>query len=98
MFNVGPNIALESGQLDKGKSYLDKVPNEAVGDDPMPFINVGILFMNKQSNPDALVYFDRAIEVAPAEGLAYYYRGLMHMPMGQLEEAKRDSERQLSAM
>lgn len=92
--NWGPwmlmaNILLEKGQLDEGRDALNHVPPEAVTD-PNVYINVGVLFMNKNKNEDAETYFTKAVDVAPAQFDGYYYRGLARIALKKYPDARAD--------
>jgi tetratricopeptide (TPR) repeat protein len=83
------NASLESGHLEEGKAYLDKVPASAITD-PTAYMNVGILYMNKKRPGEAVDYFSRAIQMDPKSHLGYYYRGLAHIQGQKVAEAKAD--------
>jgi Tfp pilus assembly protein PilF len=83
------NLYLESGKLTEGKSLLEKLPEWAVSD-PTVYLNVGILFLNKDSAGDAVVYFDKAIALDATKAEGYYYRGLAQLQLKKSAEAKAD--------
>ncbi|HEU4887066.1 MAG TPA: carboxypeptidase regulatory-like domain-containing protein, partial [Thermoanaerobaculia bacterium] len=72
------NLYLEDGKLTEGKALLEKLPDWAISD-PTVYLNVGILFLNKDSAKDAVVYFDKAIALDANKAEGYYYRGLAHL-------------------
>lgn len=86
------NLYLEHGDLDKGKALLDKLPAGAVTD-PTVYVNIGILFMNKEKAKDALTFLTKAIELDPRSGASYYYRGLASLQLKKAAEARADFER-----
>jgi Flp pilus assembly protein TadD len=88
------NLYLEGGKLTEGKALLEKLPDWAVSD-PVVYLNVGILFMNKDSAKDAVTYFDKAIALDAAKPEGYYYRGLAHVQLKDNAAAKADFEKVL---
>lgn len=86
------NLLLEDGRLDEGRAALAAVPESAMTD-PTAYINVGILFMNKNQQQDAYGYFDKAVTLNPNRGESYYYRGLASLQMKKQKEAKADFEK-----
>jgi hypothetical protein len=83
------NLYLEHGDLDKGKALLDKLPAGAVTD-PTVYVNIGILFMNKEQINDARTFFTKAIDLDPKNGVSYYYRGLAGLQLKKNAEARAD--------
>ena len=88
------NLYLQNGQLDAGKALLEKLPPSAITD-PNAYINVGILFLNKNNPADASTYFTKAIELSPKAGDAYYYRALAYAQLKKISEARADFEQVL---
>lgn len=86
------NLYLEDGKLAEGKALLEKLPEWAVSD-PTVFLNVGILFLNKDSAQDAVVYFDKGIALDANNAVGYYYRGLANVQLKKSAEAKADFEK-----
>lgn len=86
------NLYLEDGNLEAGKSLLEKLP-EGTLTDPTAVINIGILFMNKNKPREALDYLTRAVNIAPNRGESYYYRGLANVQLEKIKEAKADFEK-----
>jgi regulator of sirC expression with transglutaminase-like and TPR domain len=89
------NLYLQNGQLDAGKSLLEKLPASAITD-PNAYINVGILFLNKNNPTDAATYFAKAIEMNPKGGDGFYYRGLAYAQLKKNAEARSDFEQVLA--
>jgi Flp pilus assembly protein TadD len=85
------NLYLQNGQLDAGKALLEKLPASAITDSNA-YINVGILFLNKNNPADAATYFTKAIDLSPKAGDGYYYRGLAYAQLKKAAEARRDFE------
>ena len=86
------NLLLEKGKLDEGRAALEKVPQASITD-PNIFINVGVLFMNKQKMDEAEGYFAKAVDLAPAQFDGYYYRGLARIALGKKEGARADMKK-----
>ena len=76
----------------KAAALLEKLPDWAVSD-PTVYLNVGILFMNKESAKDAITYFDKAIALDASKAESYYYRGLAHMQTSNTAAAKTDFQK-----
>lgn len=86
------NLYLEGGKLAEGKALLEKLPDWAISD-PTVYLNVGILFLNKDSAADAITYFDKAIGLDANKHEGYYYRGLANVQLKKVAEAKADFEK-----
>lgn len=86
------NLYLEDGNLEAGKSLLEKLP-EGTLTDPTAVINIGILFMNKNKPREAHDYFTRAVSIAPNRGESYYFRGLANVQLEKIKDAKADFEK-----
>ena len=89
------NLYLENGQLEEGKSVLEKLPPATITD-PTAYINIGILFMNKKKPADAITYFSKAIELNAKKGDGYYYRGLAEVQLNKYAAAKADFQQVLA--
>lgn len=85
------NMLLEDGQLEKGKSIVDKLPADAV--DATALTNIGIVLMNKKQPAAARDYFTKVIEANPKDADGYYYRGLATIQAGKAKEAKSDLQK-----
>jgi Tfp pilus assembly protein PilF len=85
------NMLLEDGQLEKGKSIVDKLPADAV--DATALTNIGIVLMNKKQPGAARDYFTKVIEANPKDADGYYYRGLATIQAGKAKEAKSDLQK-----
>ena len=86
------NLYLEGGKLNEGKALLEKLPDWAVSD-PTVYLNVGILFLNKDSAADAVTYFDKAVALDATKAESYYYRGLARVQLKKNADAKADFEK-----
>ncbi len=81
------NLYLEDGQLDQGRAMLQNLPAGSVTD-PTVYVNVGILFLNKNNPSDALMYFSKAVDLDMTRPESYYYRGLAEVQLKKMKEAK----------
>jgi tetratricopeptide (TPR) repeat protein len=86
------NLYLENGQLDQGRAMLQNLPAGSVTD-PTVYVNVGILFLNKNNPADALTYFGKAVDLDMTRPESYYYRGLAAVQLKKMKEAKADFEK-----
>ena len=89
------NLYLENGQLAEGKALLESLPPGSVTD-PVVFLNIGILFLNKGGAQDSISYFERAIGLDMTRAEGYYYRGLAYAQTKNVARAKADFEKVLS--
>jgi tetratricopeptide (TPR) repeat protein len=89
------NLYLENGQLEQGRTLLEKLPPTAITD-ATAYINIGILFLNKKDPATAIVYFNKAIAMNPRQAESYYYRGLTEVQMNKHAAAKADFQQVLA--
>ncbi|MEP7131613.1 MAG: tetratricopeptide repeat protein [Acidobacteriota bacterium] len=87
-------LELERGHFDAGKEALSHIPEEKLTD-PMPFLNMGILYYNKKHPAEAEEAFAKAIARRPDMSEAYYYRGLARMQGKNNAGAKADFQKYL---
>jgi tetratricopeptide (TPR) repeat protein len=87
-------IELQRGNLEAGTAALEKVPADKITD-PQPYLNIGILWINKKKPAEAEAAFDKAIAIKPDLADAYYYRGLARMQLKKNAEAKADLNKAL---
>ncbi|MEP6802439.1 MAG: carboxypeptidase regulatory-like domain-containing protein [Acidobacteriota bacterium] len=85
-------VELERGHFDAGKEALSHVPEEKLTD-PIPFLNMGILYYNKKRSADAEESFTKAIARRADLSEAYYYRGLARMQGKNNAGAKADFQK-----
>jgi len=88
------SLLVQQGKLEEGKEILDALPPGAIKD-PGAYVNLGILFMNKNNPEQARVYLTKAIETSPAQPESYYYRGLALMQLKKNADAKVDFHKYL---
>lgn len=87
-------LELERGNFEAGKEALSKAPEETLTD-PMPYLNMGILYYNKGKTAEAEQFFTKAIAKKPDLADAYYYRGLARYQAKQIATAKADFQKYL---
>ena len=85
-------LELERGNFDAGKEALSHIPEEKLTD-PMPFLNMGILYYNKKHPSEAEEAFTKAIARRPSLAEAYYYRGLARYQAKNSAGAKADFQK-----
>ena len=86
------SIYLQKEKYDEAKAVLNQVPLERFSD-PVLLLEVGKHFYNANRGEDALTFFSRAVDVDPARGESYYYRGLAALMSKKISEAKADFEK-----
>ena len=89
------NLYLENGQLDQAKARLATLSADAITD-PTVYMNIGILFLNKENPAEAVTYFGKAVDLDTARAESYYYRGLAQLQLKNTKDAKADFEKVLS--
>jgi tetratricopeptide (TPR) repeat protein len=89
------NLYLENGQLDEAKARLATLPADAVSD-PTVYVNIGILFLNKNNPAEAVTYLTSAVNMDMTRADSVYYRGLAYLQQKKTKEAKADFEKVLS--
>lgn len=89
------NLYLENGQLDEGKARLASLPADAVAD-PTVYVNIGILFLNKNNPAEAAVNFTKAVDMDMTQAPSFYYRGLANLQLKKMNEARADFEKVLT--
>ena len=57
-------LELQKGNLEAGQAALEKVPADKITD-PQPYLNIGILLINKKKPSEAVTAFDRVIAIKP---------------------------------
>ena len=84
--------AIEAGMVDKGRELLDSLPPDAIKN-PDVYFNVGVSFLNKNDQEQAVTYFSKAIALDPAYVDGYFQRGMTYFGMQKLAEAKADFQK-----
>ncbi|MEO8190879.1 MAG: tetratricopeptide repeat protein, partial [Acidobacteriota bacterium] len=85
-------LELERGNFDAGKEALSHIPEEKLTD-PMPFLNMGILYYNKKHPAEAEEAFTKAIARRNDMSEAYYFRGLARLQAKNGAGAKADFQK-----
>jgi tetratricopeptide (TPR) repeat protein len=89
------NLYLENSQLDEAKASLAKLPADAAVDATV-FMNIGILFLNKNNPGEAASVLTKAVDMDVTRADILYYRGLANLQLKKNKEAKADFEKVLA--
>lgn len=89
------NLYLENNQLDEAKARLATLPADAITD-PTVYMNIGILFLNKNNPAEAVTYLTSAVDMDMTRADTLYYRGLAYLQQKKTAEAKADFEKVLA--
>ena len=89
------NLYLENNQLDDAKARLATLPADAITD-PTVYMNIGILFLNKNNPAEAATYLTNGVTMDATRADLLYYRGLAYLQMKKMKEAKADFEKVLA--
>jgi thioredoxin-like negative regulator of GroEL len=87
-------LELQKGNLEAGQEALAKVPEERITS-PEPYLNIGILLLNKKKPAEADDAFTKAIAKQPDLAQGYYYRGLARYQTKRMAEAKADLQKSI---
>jgi tetratricopeptide (TPR) repeat protein len=60
------------------------------------YVNIGILFLNKNNPQEAAVNFSKAVDLDMTQPASFYYRGLANLQLKKMKEAKADFEKVIS--
>lgn len=88
-------IHIEAGRRDEALKILDAIDVKQV-EDPVMFINAGIILINDNKPDEAVQLFDRLLERWPDEHKLHYYRGRANLAGQKLDVAKADFEKFIS--
>jgi tetratricopeptide (TPR) repeat protein len=58
-----------------------------------PYHNLGWLYYQNGKYEESIQYLNKAIELEPNNGWAYYTRGLCHLKKGDLQSGLKDTEK-----
>lgn len=89
------NLLIENGADKEGQKILASIDMSRVAD-PIAIINSGISLLNQGQPQNATLFFDKIIARFPLMPESYYYRGLAHLQLGQIPQAKADLEKFVS--
>jgi tetratricopeptide (TPR) repeat protein len=84
--------ALDGGLMDKATEFL-KAMDESSVKSPDVFFNIGVSFLNKGHQPEAVTYFTKAVTLDPNYVDGYFQRGLTYLGMQKLAESKADFQK-----
>ena len=85
-------LELQRGNLDAGREALARVPEGKIRDG-QPYLNIGILLLNKRKAAEAEEALNKAVAVQPDLADAYYMRALARVQQKKKAEAKADLEK-----
>lgn len=88
-------IHMEAGRRDEALAILEGLDLAQV-QDPVLFINAGIIMINEKRSEEAVAIFDKLLARWPDHHQLHYYRGRAHIAGQKLPEAKADLEKFLS--
>lgn len=88
-------IHMEAGRRDESVKILEGIDLAQV-QDPVMFINAGIIMINAKRSEEAVALFDRLLVRWPDQHQLHYYRGRANVAGQKLPEAKADLEKFLS--
>jgi predicted Zn-dependent protease len=88
-------IHMEAGNRAEALAILEAVDLKDV-QDPVMFINAGIILINDKKPDEAIRMFDRLLERWPDQHQIYYYRGRAHLAGEKMDLAKADFEKFIS--
>jgi tetratricopeptide (TPR) repeat protein len=87
-------ILAAEGRVDEAETMLARIPDD-LAVHPTTLINVGMAHYNRGEADAAKPFLDRAILHFPETAIAYYFRGLVALSLGTVEDAKTDFEKYL---
>lgn len=88
-------IYMDTDRRPEAIALLESIDLEEV-QDPVLFLNAGIILINDQKSDDAVRMFDRLLERFPDNHSIYYYRGRAKLAGQKLPDAKADLEKFIS--
>lgn len=88
------SLEVAQGQVDEGKAILEALPPGSVKD-PAVYVNLGIVFMNKNKPLDAVAYLNKALEIDATSADGYFYRGMANIQAKKNADAKADFKKYL---
>ena len=84
---------VEAKRLPEAEEVLAKAPGKI---DPISIVNMGIQYFNAKQFAPAIAKFDAVVAGHPERTDVLYFRGLCHMEMKNLPQARADFEKLLS--
>jgi tetratricopeptide (TPR) repeat protein len=89
-------IYMSTDRAAEARTILDGIDLKEI-DDPVLFINQGIIQINAGEHDEAIALFDRLLERFPTTHQIMYYRGRAQVAAERLPEAKADLEKFIAA-
>jgi len=86
--------AMEGGMVERGMELLAEVEDASVTD-PNVFYNIGVTFLNSSRPDEAIIYFTKAVSLAPDYVDGYYQRALTYFGAQKYAECRADFEKVL---
>jgi hypothetical protein len=86
--------SLEAGRIGRAHTLLASLGDEPPGDADT-LVEMGTVFLDAGETADALVLFDRAVELDPTHVVGHYRRALGLLALGRTEDARAGFERVL---
>jgi predicted Zn-dependent protease len=89
------DLLMEKGDKAEAQKILESIDLTKV-EDPAPFINVSIGYINEQKSEEALALLGKLMTRFPNDASLYYYRGRAYLAAKKMPEAKADLEKFVS--
>ncbi|MGH9465662.1 MAG: tetratricopeptide repeat protein [Thermoanaerobaculia bacterium] len=86
------DLLSREGRDAESEAYLARIPADAELPADM-LLNAGIRHYNEGDMETALQHFDRVVRQDPSLADAYYYRGLCHLALQHMDEARVDLQK-----
>lgn len=92
LLQVAADLLTREGREAEAEAYLARIPEDAALPADM-LLNAGIRDYNEGSYEEALKSFERVVRQDPALLDGYYYRGLCHLALQHMDEARADLQK-----
>jgi tetratricopeptide (TPR) repeat protein len=89
------DLLMEKGDKAEAQKILESIDLTKI-EDPAPFINVSIGYINDQKPEEALALLGKLMTRFPNDASLYYYRGRAYLAAKKIPEAKADLEKFVS--
>jgi tetratricopeptide (TPR) repeat protein len=96
-YRLEPAGPADAGFADSLRAALRRLAAAHPGDAPVQSY-VGVLLLDEGRTAEALVFLDRAVELAPGHAQSRGYRAVALADAGRLEEAARDCEQVIASL
>jgi len=84
---------IAEGREEEAAAYQARITDTGFKVDPNSLLNLGIQAYNEGNIEKAGEYFERVVAENPSYAEAYYYRGLVYLNQGKIDEAKADFQK-----